>query len=207
MKKKIVTIALATLLLFALNSINVFASPMEESLDVPQFYFTDTDGNVTEIVDFEYVDSYYVGAQALNNMRAASFDNPDPSSNYHDLGTGEYLKRFETSSSTYEMDKWFHADSNGTMHISAYVGDAEGKLNLYTYRQNEDEIWHIRMYTLQLHQYNTRARYYNGYIRTLDDSGEKYYTTAAEATSGSFGFGVLKASWEEIDDLYDYDSH
>ena len=189
-------------MLFTLNSTSVFAAFPEESIDVPQFYFTDKDGNVTEIVDFEYVDSYYVGTQAVNNIRAASFDNPDPDSNYHDLETGEYLKRFETSQSTYEMDKWFHADSNGTMYISAYVGDADGTLNLYTYREGENGFRHIRTYTLLFHQYNSRARYYNGFIKTLDDSGETYYTTAVEADSGSFGFGVLKASWEIRDDLY-----
>lgn len=204
MKKKLFTIIFAAVMIFAFNSINALAATSEEIEDVPQFYFTDEDGTVIEVVDFEYVDSFYIGTPNIN-ARTVSFDNPDPETNYYDLEDGQYLYRNETIQSTYEMDKWFHANSAGKLYISAFVGDADGTLEFCIYRVNEDEVWHINIYTLNLHQYNSRARYYNGYASTLDKTGTKYYTTTAVADNGSFGFGVLKASWEEIDDLYDYD--
>ncbi len=205
MKKRIISIVLSALMLTTAGSTYTFAETYEENIEAPQFYFTDEDGNVTEIVDFEYVDTYYVTSDEMNAMRTASFDPPIDEENFYDLADGQYLYRNESPASTYELDKWVHASSEGKLYFTAYVGDAEGELHLCEYR-NTGEVWHIREYVLKLHEFNSRARCFKGHVSSIDRTGEKYYSTAVVADSGTFGFGVLKISWEDIDEFYDYDS-
>lgn len=204
MKKRLLSITLSVLMLLTLNSVNSFACTAEEIEESPLFFFVDENGDVTQVEAFEYETTYYVNARSTNALNSVTFDTPNPSTNCYDLEDGEYIMNFFTSQSSYQMDKWFLPNSDGDLYLSGFVGDADGKLNLYTYRQAENEVWHIKVYSLQLHSTNTRARVFNGYVGPLNKSQAKYYTSAVVADSGNFGFGVLKASWEPITYPFDY---
>lgn len=212
MKRIITAITLSALLLSSACGLyasaagtkeNIKIGQIEETEEVPHFYLTDEEGNITEEAEYTYADFCCAQNPLSGAVSTIAFDNPDPDTNYYDLANGEYVYRSSRSRSVYEMDKWFHANNKGKMYISADVFDADGTLEFCSYRVDEDEVWHVRIYTLQLHENNTRSRWYKATVTGLDKTGTKYYTTTAVAESGSFSYGVLKASWSEIGDVFD----
>lgn len=210
MKRIITAITLSALLLSSVCGLyasaagtkeNIKIGQVEETEEVPQFCFTDENGNITEIVDFEYVGTYSLDVEGVSTQ---AFEEPDPDTNFYDLSQGgEYRYSSNKKQSVYEMDKWFHANSKGWLYLGARVVDADGKLLLYTRREKEG-ICNIKIYSMDINTNNPRTRYRTtGCIMGLDKTGAKYYTASVEAISGQFTYGVLKASWSEIEDVFD----
>lgn len=182
---------------------------MTETADeeMPQFEVLDENGNVEEVLDFELTNTYYVNADdaSLNGIAPQALVTPDPNTNFYDLSNGLYWLYTQKSQTVYEMDKWFHANKEGLLHVSAHVIDAEGVLKFYRYNFNHTtHFWLVREYTLGAITGNPRARAYKGTIRNLDESGETYYTFLVTSTGNAFSAGLLKASWEEIDTPFSY---
>ena len=216
--RKLSVLALSITVAFSNFSI-AFAEPTENSTtdneyflnettdeSNPKFEMLDENGNVEEVLDFELANTYYMSAESQSQMNSISpraIVTPDPDTNFYDLSEGTYSMYFGQSKTVYEMDKWFHANSDGELYISTSVYDADGKIMFYRYSFDyETHFWLIHEYELQLNSYNYRARFFNGRVRNLDSEGEKYYTYLVTSTGDEFLTGLLKASWESIDDPY-----
>lgn len=83
--------------------------------------------------------------------------------------------------------------------------DADGKIMFYRYNFDDTtHFWLLREYELELNSTNSRARDYNDVVRNLDTDGEKYYTFLFTSTGDKFSSGLIKASWNAIEDPYDF---
>lgn len=206
MKTKIISTILAAAMLITLSFTTIFAvETANAEEDTLQFEVLDENGNVEEILDFELVNTYYVDVanETARGIAPQALTVPDPSTDYYDLSSGDYVLYTEQSKSVYKMDKCFLANYEGCFYISAYVVDADAKLKVYKYKFDDiTNVWFVREYVLTINPFNYRARIHNSIVPT-DDETEYYYTYTVESMGGNFTTGILKASWDIIEDPYD----
>lgn len=149
----------------------------------------DENGHVEEILDFELANTYYVkpDAATLNGAATQSPVTPNPNTNFYDLSNGKYYLYSGQSQTVYEMDKWFHANSDGYLYISSSVSDADGTLKFYTYKFNDTTHFRlIREYALNINSNNSRTRVYKGTVSSKTLNRHALSRRALKRTTNTF---------------------
>ncbi len=210
MKKIFTAIFTVILAVTAMTSGNAFAANEKAESgnmnDIPEFFFIDENGDMTEIADVT-VKTREINVSDISTMAMIpSIDAPDDNTNLFDLAEEQYVIGDDRlNSDFFAMDMWVHADTNGYLYVSAYMGDSEGTLHFYSFNKKTASTVLYKDYSLTLHPYNSRARYINVLVKNLDRKSTAYYMTGAESDGDDFSFGYLKASWTRISDLMEID--
>lgn len=180
--KKIIAMCLATVMAMSVMCVGAFADePANSNL---QFYETDENGNVIDVIDLVYLEEV---AEAYEQTKLQRWT----STSYYNLANGPW-NMSGRSAGVVQCGKHFNANSSGRLYFYGEVTDENADVNFYDINSGT----YVGSFTLRNQGDGIYSR--SGYIPGLSTSSSHYYSFGLTAESHYFTTYYAAISWNEL---------